>query len=245
MKKSIIPVIIILLLFTNCKKEEKTSTDSQEKIMINPEMQIQYAIQDYILTYAKKENVGKSWKEMKDMDSSEYFWLSIGNKVKVLQETNANGFDSYLFELPDGTQYWVEKEYLTHKFMIINANDTATFSQPDQDYKGKLKLQTGDFGIVKEEKNGFFLVEFKAYQPFKEGADPKYVGEVWINSGYTNDVNAAKEAYYLYLAKYYDLQKNDLTKAVENLNKGLEINNGSPTDITHVLQEYLADLAPL
>lgn len=135
------------------------------------------------------------------------------------------------------------KDSLTEKFIVINQTDVNCYEYPEPTYITPIKLQPGDFGLFVKEQDGWIEVEFSAYRPHKLKDDKrKWVGKKWIKDGYTEDLNAAKEAYYLYFAYHRNIIKKDSKEAIEMLNKALEVNAGEETEITYVVKDYLNEL---
>ncbi|MCG8569297.1 MAG: hypothetical protein MJB14_04085 [Spirochaetes bacterium] len=252
MKKIIVTILILAFLLSSCKDSKQTTeekTDSKEQsvsISIPPEKVTQYAYPDWVLTYEKKEDIGKNRNQVKEA-GNKYYYLRIGDKVTVIEESIYNKKPCYLFQLPDDSQYWVEKENLVEGFVVITKVDGVdTYAQPDTDYATAFNMQVGDFGIYKEDKNGFVKVDFKAYRLASQEAEKRtWVGEKWIQEGYITTIKVAKEAYYLYLAYFYMIQKNNPEKAIQQLEAGLELHPDEMTEITHVLKQYKAELEAL
>ena len=85
--------------------------------------------------------------------------------------------------------------------------------------------------------------DFITYRPTEPGGEFQRVGNKWINTGYTDDLRTAKEAYYLNLAYYYiySSEKNQ-EKAIERLEKALNINVDTDTEITHIIKNLMNEL---
>lgn len=235
MKKLFFVTIILSLLFTfyNCKKE-KTEDET-----IPVENVTQYLREWGAWVYSNEEDLGKDQKNVSN-DNKEY--LEFGSKFTVILEKNINGKMYSKIQLPDRSEYWIKSDLLAIKFIVINKNDIACYEQPDNDYITLIKLQPGDFGIYQEEIDGWIKTDFLAYRPYKQDSKRKYVGERWIKEGYTSDLKSSKEAYYLYLAYYWNIVKNNKEKALEYLNKGINVNAGQETEISYVLKDYLKEI---
>ena len=189
--------------------------------------------------YAHEEDLGKRLKEVKDK-----LYMEFGSKVYVLEEKIVNQKVYNKIQLPDKSLYWVDKDALIEKFIVITKENVLCYKQPDTDYADTIQLQPGDFGLFIKEIDGWVNAEFLAYRPAVPGGDYDRVGNKWINSGYTEDLKTAKEAYYLNLAYYYIYSKDKSTeKAVERLEKAMNINVDTDTEITYVVQAVMNDLS--
>ena len=144
----------------NCKKDKVLNNDNEKAV----ENVTQYVKDFGAYVYKNEEDLGKEPKEVKDKE-----WFEFGTKFTILKSKNINNKDYYNIQLPDKTKYWVLKDALAEKFIVIIQNDVDTYSQPDQDFKTGIKLQPGDFGIYLKEQDGWINVDFKAYRPQKEG----------------------------------------------------------------------------
>lgn len=230
MKKFLLFCLMFVLMFSffSCKKVLIGSSAGSKT---------QYVKEYGIYVYQNEEDIGK---ESKDVKEKEY--LEFGSKLTVLKSKQIQGKEYLKVRLPDKSEYWANKENLTEKFIVINQDDVDVYDQPDKDYKTGVKLQTGDFGIFVKEQEGWINVEFFAYRPVKEDGERKWVGNKWIKGGYTDDLNAAREAYRLYLAYFSKISKNDKNKAIKYVNEGLEVNKGDKSSIYSALENYLNEL---
>ena len=231
MKKFLLFCLIFVLLLSlfGCKKGLSMGGGSGDKV--------QYVKEYGTYVYKNEEDCGKSSKEVNDKE-----YLEFGSKLNVLKSKNVEGKEYLKVQLPDKSEYWANKENLTEKFIVITQNNVEAYDQPDDSYKTGIKLQPGDYGLFVKEQDGWTNVEFYAYRPDKEDGERKWVGNKWIKGGYTDDLNAAREAYRLYLAYYYKISKNDTDKAVKYLEEGLEINKGDKSEIYSALEDYAEEL---
>ena len=116
--------IIILFSLNNCNKNSNKNNKSTEIV----ETATQYVKDWGVWVYKNEEDLGKKAKDVKE---KEYF--EFGSKFTVLLSKNINDKDYYKIQLPDKTEYWVEKDRLVEKFIVINQDDVTAYSQPDQD----------------------------------------------------------------------------------------------------------------
>ena len=244
MKKIIISSIILLCVFgvmTGCKKGGAASGDvsSDQYVERIVENQTQYISDWSAVLYVNESEVGTDYKKLAN---DKYIILYFGSKVTVKSEKTIGKKVYYRVQLPDTTEYFAEKKLFAEKFIVINKEHVSTYSQPDLDYVTSLKLEPGDFGIYKKELNGWIQVDFYAYRSVKEDGDRKWVGTKWIQDGWTEDITCAKQAYYLYLATYNELQKNNKDKALEMLAKADEATDNAETEISYVLNEMYVRL---
>jgi hypothetical protein len=244
MKHTFFVSLFFVLFVLGCNKEPGDSLNLfSKKAEIPPsEEQVQkptmYVKEWGVWFYRNEEDAGKPSKEVKDK-----LYMDFGSKVTVLDEKNINGKDFFKVQLPDQTDYWVRKTVFVEKFIIINQKDVLCYKQPDLDYADTILLQPGDFGLFQREIDGWMLADFLAYRPKESGGDRAVVGEKWIKEGYTTDLRAAKEAFYLNRAYYYQFSKNkNREKAVEMLEKARNINVDADTEITYVIETLLEEL---
>ena len=227
-------IIMMLCSLAACKKGESANNavenENTETVVEN---QTQYT-RDWVVMYVNEADVGTDYKKLAN---DKYVALNFGSKVTVKSEKTIGKKQYYKVQLPDTTEYWADKSQFAEKFIVINKEHVSTYSQPDLDYVTALKLEPGDFGFYNKEMNGWILVDFYAYRAVKEGEDPKWVGSKWIQDGWTEDITCAKQAYYLYLAIHQDLKKNDVVKALEYLNRAMEVTDNAQTEITYVIDD--------
>ena len=229
----IILIFIILLISPiNCRKNQVHDNEGAVENVT------QY-IKDYgAYVYKNEEDLGKEAKEIKDKE-----WFEFGTKFTILKTKTIGEKDYYNIQLPDKTKFWIPKDSLTEKFIVIIQNDIDVYRQPDQDFKTGIKLQPGDFGIFIKEQDGWYNVDFKALRPLKQGDEErKWVGQAWIKEGYTDNIFAAKEAYFLYLAYYNYIINKNIKRAINYLNQALEVNKGDKSEIYPIIEEYLEEL---
>ena len=231
---------ILFLLILNCKKDGSSDNSGKKEdenlvIIENPTQYI-------------KESGGYFYKDLsdvntpiKDLKPDQYLWVEFGGKVTAIDIKKVNNVEYYKIQLPDKSVYWAKKDLFTSKFITINKANVLCYKQPDNDWATSIKLQPGDFGTLIKEEDGWINVEFRAYRPTKDGGERKWVGTYWIKEGYTDDINTAKQAYYLYQAYYYNLIKKDNKNAIEMLKKALTTVE-QETEITYVIREFLEEL---
>lgn len=254
----LIATLALALTFTGCGNKGKKTTDNgasgskettttedtkKEDGKVSSDMVTQFSKVDGMLAYAKEENIGKAWSEMKAMDKSEYYWLYFADKVTVKKQKTVGDKVFFYFELADGNKFWANADNFTSKFIVINQAEVKTYRQPEEgSVPNFTRLQPGDYGVFKMKKNNFIQVEFFAYRPAKSDGERVWVGTKWIKDGYTDDIYAAREAYYLYLAYYYQISKGDVDKAIEFAQKAVDANGGEVTPISNVVKDYLEEL---
>ncbi len=239
MKKILISSIILLLILGMMTGWEKGGvsdgdTTSDKKAESVVENQTQYVSDWSAVLYVNESDVGTDYKTLAN---DKFIFLYFGSKVTVKFAKTISKKQYYRVQLPDSTEYWADKSVFAEKFIVINKEHVSTYSQPDLDYVTSLKLEPGDFGIYQKEMNGWIQVDFYAYRPLKDGGERKWVGTKWIQDGWTEDIICAKQAYYLYLATYNELSKNDKEKALSMLAKANEATDNAETEISYVLNE--------
>ncbi|HOJ63428.1 MAG TPA: hypothetical protein PLE45_03300 [Spirochaetota bacterium] len=237
MKRFILLLTILITIFS-CKKDNSLNTTTTVST-ISIENPTQYIKEAGCYFYKNIEDVNTPIKNLK---SDSYLWVDFGRKVTVIDTKKVGDDDYYKVQLPDKSIYWAKKDFFTSKFITINKANVLCYKQPDNDWATTIKLQPGDFGTLIKEEDGWINVEFKAYRPTKEGGDRKWVGNYWIKEGWTDDINTAKQAYYLYMAYYYKLIKNDDKNAIEMIKKAFSSTNEEETEISYVLRDYLQEL---
>lgn len=248
MKRLIIALIILLFLIGCRKSDDANNTSnvdagSSEQSAGKVSVETQYCKESRILCYADIKNYGKKFSEIKGLGADAYYFLNFGDAVTVLKEKESKGEKVYQFKNPDDTVYWVKKDALVEKFIVINSEEEVkTYKQPGPSFVLNTKVAKGDLGIYRGEKDGFIKVDFWAYRPAKADGEKVWVGTKWIEKGYTDNIMAAKEAYYLYLAYYREISKNDIEGAINYAEKALEANPGESTEITPVIEKYLRKL---
>lgn len=206
---------------------------------------IQYVKDDSVYAYINEDDIGKKTEDVKDKK-----YLEFGSKLTVLKAKNLGGKCYYKIQLPNKIEYWVQKDSLAKKFIVINQADVIAYKKSDRHFFTPIRLQPGDFGVFIKKEIGdrydtvntnvvWINVDLYAYRPHKTNGKKKYIGNKWIKNGYTEDIKTAKEAYYLSRAYYWDIQKKNKEKAIEMLNKALEVNAGVETENTYVVKAYL------
>lgn len=242
MKKILLFIFIFALIFSfsNCKKMQTTEKDSVENTESNESVEsVTQYIKESVWAFEKEEDLNKASKDVQEKKLLEF-----GNKITIIKKKKIEDKEYYNIQLPDKTKLWIPAKNVTEKFIVINQNDVATFSQPEQDYKTSVKLQPGDFGIFVKVQDGWINVEFYAYRPLKDGEDRKWVGNKWIkeSEGYTEDILAAREAYNLYLAYFYKISKKDNTTALKYVKQALDANKGDKSEIYSVIEDFQKEL---
>jgi hypothetical protein len=215
---------------------QQQGTDTQEAETAEPETMYVKNWGTWVIS--REEDIGKPLKEIK-----EKLYLEFGSKLYVLEEKSINERVYVKVQLPDTSEYWARKNTLVEKFIVITSNDILCYTQPDTDYADTILLQPGDFGFFIREMESWVNAEFLTFRPEVPGGTYVRVGEKWINTGYTEDLRTAKEAYYLNLAYYYIHSKEkDEKKAIERLEKAQNVNVDIDTEITYIIEDLLSDL---
>lgn len=245
MKHIVLFVLASILFFFGCegenggiktffsKKMETTETsESQES------EKTRYVKNWGVWFFKNEDDLGKELKEIK-----EKIYMEFGSKVFILDEKMVNERNYNKIRLPDTSEYWVNADVLIDQFVVITTNDVLCYKQPDTDYADTILLQPGDLGFFVKKIDGWVNADFITYRPTEPGGEHQRVGNKWINTGYTDDLRTAKEAYYLNLAYYYIYsgEKNQ-EKAIERLEKALNINVDTDTEITHIIKNLLNEL---
>lgn len=238
---------VLLFLSFSCKKEQ--TTEEKDKNVTNvtveengkslPEYNTTQYVKYQVWFYKNKDDAGKNPKDVKDKILMEF-----GNKVTVLGDKQIGDKLFFNVSLPDKTTYWVAAEHLAEKFIVINQPDVICYKQPDTAYvNSSAKLQPGDFAYFVKEQDGFVNVDFISYIPRGKKDQIVWVGNVWIKDGFTDDLKAAKEAYFLSRA-YNDLYGKTPNKenAIQKLKDILDINSGEETEVTYVIKTLLNEL---
>lgn len=236
-----------LFSYYGCKKDNNrsvtinTATTVREEEDLNfIENATQYVKVNGCYFYKNLEDVNTPIKQLK---SDSYLWVDFGRKINVLDIKKVNNDYYYNVQLPDKSIYWAKKDFFTTKFITIIKTNVLCYEQPDTNWGATIKLQPGDFGTLIKEDDGWLNVEFKAYRPIKDNGERRWVGTYWIKEGYTDDINTAKQAFYLYMAYYYKLIKKDTKNAIEMLKKAFYIVNDEETEISYVIRDFLKELS--
>ncbi len=180
--------------------------------------------------------------EKKVNDVKEKKLFNFGNKFTVVGNKKIKDKVFLNVVLPDKTKLWGPLDYFTEKFITITENDLKCYSQPDEGYVAKNKLQPGYFGYFITAQNEWVKVKFISYVPGNTLNDKIWIGDVWIKSGYTDDVKTAQQGYALALA-YNGLygKTKDVNYAIKKLQDGITNVEGGTT-ITYILEELLTQL---
>ena len=185
-------------------------------------------------------------KDSKTVNAKDKKLVDLGQKLNAIKEKKDGDKTYYQVQLPDTTKYWVNAGEVTEKYITINSSDVVTYSQPDNSpgyINNDFKLQPGDFGYFVKEQAGFINVDFISYMP--RGNDKKvvWVGNVWINGGYTDDVKYAKEAFYIAYAYNQIYAKTpNIDNAKYYLKKAMSANGDDKTELVSVAQQVLDGL---
>jgi hypothetical protein len=237
--KFLILIILTFFIFSCFKNKNNSGTNDDLKTIQN-------------LTLYFKDFGGWAYKNEKDLDkdlkiidkkNKKYF--EFGNSfIGITTKKTSKNNIYYNVKQPDNEEYWILKDQLTEKFIIINKNDVSTYNEPNVDFKSTIKLQPGDFGYFIEENGEWVQVDFYAYRPYEKNGQRFWVGKKWINESYSSDLNSAMQAYYLFFAYNFtfNAKNKNKTKAIEYAKKALDLNNGEETDITFVVKNFLNEL---
>jgi hypothetical protein len=193
--------------------------------------------------FAQREDAGK---EAGEVPADQRMLIEVGSKVtageSISVETGDDTEQWTRIELPDGSAYWLAQQHLVEHFVVITRSDVLCYDQPDTTFATTIFLQPGDFGYHLDEQEGWIKANFYAYRPREPEGEPQWVGRKWIKSnGFTDDIMAAKEAYYLFRARR-DLRQGRQSQAVEHLERALQINPLADTQITPVIRERLNEV---
>ena len=200
----------------------------------------------WIYLYNVEDNKEKKVikKNIKEIDNTERILFDIGQQLTAIKEKNSGSKTYYQIILPNKKNYWIDASFVTEKYITINSEDVACYKQPSMNsLNNNFKLQPGDFGYFIKEKNGFINVEFNLYLPRGIDNSIVLVGNVWIKEGYTDDINTAKEAYWLSAAYNQIYIKNPNKEiAKKYLINALEENRPEKTKIALIAQKVLKEL---
>lgn len=188
--------------------------------------------------FMQSSDLGKQPKDVKNK-----MILYFGNRVTVTGSQKVG--DTYYLnvQLPDNSKIWGPADYFATKFITIIDSDLPCFSQPDQSYRNRVKLQPGYFGYYVKEVNNFVNVDIMNYAIKNDNEKPTWIGNVWIKTGYSENINTAMQATYLKSA--YNLlygKTPDVKNALAKLKEGLEVNNQAETEITPVISALIEKL---
>lgn len=235
-KKGLPLILCLLLTLVSCNKKPNTNTgETGNPDAKAPSVSTMFAKYDWVLGVADVGNFGKTAAQLKEM-GADFTYLKFGNKVTVVEEKQNGDKLIYKFKKPSGDEYWADSAALAKKYVVINSTDVPTYSEPETSYGLKVKLQPGMLGFLLDESNGWFKVEIWAYSMESR----KWAGGTYfIQSGFTNDLNTAKQAYLYYQAVRKDIRDSDLAKAKELTKEAIDVGN---TDIINVIESYMMDL---
>jgi hypothetical protein len=217
------------------KKEDRPVGESHQT-----EEVVQY-VKYGVWFYSREEDLGK---EARDVDRANRKLMDVGSRITTLEQKEREGVLYSRVRLPDKSEYWVQSEALVDRFIVINVPDVLCYKQPDDTFADTVFLQPGDMGYFIEQQEGWIKANFLAYRPREPEGERLWVGERWIKDyGYTGDIMAAKEAYYLFLANRELITRDNPTKAAEFLETGLNVNVVGDTEITSVLRDLLRKIS--
>ncbi len=227
-------VFLIVLVFIGCDSEESKPEESITKTML-----LKYNAWGY-----------ESIDALKSKNTKERKLFYFGNKFTIEEEKMLGEGDKaieiVMFSLPDDSQYYIKKSYLTEKFIVVTDNDLICYEQPSKDWiENDFKLQKGDFGYFGEEKDGFIKVWFFAYSPRGLNGQVIRPGWTWLKSGYNDsDLQASKEAYYLNYAYNYMYRESvrNYDKAMSFIEEALNVNAGIETFVTPITKSVKEEI---
>lgn len=233
MRKLIIILLFTLVLFT-CTKSKGPKETYQKVNAYIKEMDV-WAISD-------ENELNKKISDIKNKLN-----LFFGDQVIIVGEKNINQMDYYRITVKNNkNEYWIRKDFIAKDFIIINKKDTVVYEIPDENYSIKAVLQPGDLGIVLKVQGEWLFVNFWAYREKNDPAKKDFIGNMWIkkSKNYIQNIDAAKEAYYLYLAYYYIYTDKNLNVANNYIDKALGISTQKKkkTEITPVIAEIKKEI---
>lgn len=237
MKLKILAILTVLsLLFSNCNK--KSSLTQEEKESSSVVENVTQYVKNSCYGYANESDIGKDPQNVK-----EKVLLKFGNAVKVKGSKKIKEKIYYKIALPDNSEYWINKENIAKKFIVINKNDVKCYDNPDETFITKFRLQPGDFGILLQEgPDDWIKVEFNAYRKLKEYGERVWVGVKWIRDGYTTDLKLANQAYLLSIANFYYIQKKEPKNAIPYLKEALSVEGAEESELTPIIKEMLSTI---
>jgi hypothetical protein len=229
MKKTITFIVIMVIMVISCSKSGKNETFQKSTAYIK-EINV-WAIAD-------EKDFGK-----KILDINDKVLLNFGDRITINNIKKINNTEYYRISFNNkNNQYWLQKDSIMEKFIVINKKNTTAYSTPDENSSIKTLMQPGDFAIVLKKEGIWLNVDFWAFRA-KTGSDKKdFVGNMWIKNqvGYTENIDEAKEAFFLYYAYYYYNNVNDKSMVNNLINRALEISKAKKrnTEITPVIIEF-------
>jgi hypothetical protein len=237
--KSIIIRVITLIMFIFTGSVFVFSADQPVIPANNSEVFVKYSSAWF---YNDSGDLGK---DFKNVNAKNKTLMYFGNKVTVLGNKKVGDSIYINVLLPDGSKCWAPLDYLVIKFIVITDKDIKTFSQPDESYINKVKLQPCFLGYLVKEKGSFLNVDFYHYAPPKKAGDnPVWIGNVWIKTAYyTDNIIAAKQANALKMA-YNELYGKTQNKAnaLKYLKDGLDSTGEAETPVVQVLKDLIVEL---
>lgn len=190
--------------------------------------------------YEREEDLSR---EASEVDRDDRKLIEMGSRITTIEQVEREGVSYSRVRLPDRSEYWVQSDALVDRFIVIHTPDVLCYRQPDDTFADTIFLQPGDLGYYVDRQEGWVKATFLAYRPREPEGERLWVGEKWIKDyGYTEDVMAAKEAYYLFLANRELITRDNTERAVEYLETGLNVNVAGDTDITSVLRDRLREI---
>jgi hypothetical protein len=232
---------LVMFLAVTCKKEEVTPEVDNEELVTAVTQYVYKQFYTGTYVYVNESDIGKKDSEIKDKK-----WLKIAQKVTVKSKKKIGGESYYLIQLADTTEYWIKADMLVEKFITINQADVSCYNLPDDDEIPTHRLQPGDFGAFMEVSRtnpDFMKVQFLAFRGLNPDDEPKWVGEKWIKGGYTDNLNAARQSYFLALA-YNQLyaRKPNKEKAIKFLEDAIDATAGAETSVTSIITSLKSEL---
>lgn len=230
MMKKFILFILLLVLLTNFIFAADEEIPAKNSIV--------YLKYESAWLFSNDKDLEKNAKDVKEKKV-----FNFGNKFTVVGNKKIKDKVFLNVVLPDKSKLWGPLDYFTVKFITITENDLKCFTQPDDGYVAKNKLQAGYYGYYITEQKEWIKVKFISYVPGNNPGDkPVWIGDVWIKSGYTDDVKTAQQGYALALAynAIYGKTKN-VNVAIQKLENGIS-NVDQETSITYVLEDILTQL---
>lgn len=234
MKKTYLFIFIFsLLLIFSCTKQFR-NRDELYKAK-------QFIKENSVWVFSNKKDIGKKVKNVKKKARLEF-----GDKITVLENKLINEEKYYRIQLENKQKYWIKKDSLAKKIIVIMKKDILCYKFPDKNFAMNLKLQPGDLGILIKKNNNWLNIDFWAYRADKKNGKREFVGNKWIKNDkkvYTDKSNIVKEAYYLYQAYYYAFVDKGHEKniAIFFLKKGLKISAATKkkSEITKMIKNLL------
>lgn len=177
MKK--INILVLILLFVSVYIYA-------EDIVIPQNNSTVYVVYNTVWAFTNDKDIETQAKNAKGK------YLDFGNKLIVVSNKKINDKIYLQVQLPDKTKYWCISQAFTTRFISIIEKNVTVYFQPDSTYRMKIKLQPGYLGYYVKEQDGFVNVNFMMYAPRKSDEQPRWIGNVWIKNGYSDDIQTAR-----------------------------------------------------